>query len=131
MSKYINSYTNVLHIDENKTTVISGDKKAAIDNLNDNSIDLSLRVIGGIWSEEIVSSKITSVLNENLIEIGESNTNVKLKGTISLLDDYSKLGIGTDNPSVSLDLSKRTDALKLPKGTTINRDAIGANSEND
>ena len=91
MSKYINSYTNVLHIDENSTTVISGDKKAAIDNLNDNSIDLSLRVIGGIWSEEIVSSKITSVLNENLIEIGESNTNVKLKGTISLLDDYSKL----------------------------------------
>ena len=131
MSKYINSYTNVLHIDENSTTVISGDKKAAIDNLNDNSIDLSLRVIGGIWSEEIVSSKITSVLNENLIEIGESNTNVKLKGTISLLDDYSKLGIGTDNPSVSLDLSERTDALKLPKGTTINRDAIGANSEND
>jgi len=50
---------------------------------------------------------------------------------IYLGNDYSKVGIGTDNPNVSLDVSYRTDAIKLPKGDTTARNAIGASSLED
>tara|TARA_B100001758_G_scaffold232982_1_gene230780 strand:+ start:7262 stop:14245 length:6984 start_codon:yes stop_codon:yes gene_type:complete len=50
---------------------------------------------------------------------------------IYLGNDYGKIGIGTDNPNVSLDVSYRTDAIKLPKGNTTTRNAIGANATED
>ena len=50
---------------------------------------------------------------------------------IYLGNDYGKIGIGTDNPNVSLDVSYRTDAIKLPKGDTTARNAIGASSLED
>ena len=50
---------------------------------------------------------------------------------IYLGNDYGKIGIGTDNPNVSLDISYRTDAIKLPKGDTTTRNAIGASVEAD
>ena len=50
---------------------------------------------------------------------------------IYLGDDYSKVGIGTSTPNVSLDVSYRTDAIKLPKGDTTARNAIGASSLED
>jgi len=50
---------------------------------------------------------------------------------IYLGDDYSKIGIGTSTPNVSLDVSYRTDAIKLPKGDNLSRNAIGASSLED
>jgi len=50
---------------------------------------------------------------------------------IYLGNDYGKIGIGTDTPNVSLDVSYRTDAIKLPKGDTTARNAIGASVEAD
>ena len=50
---------------------------------------------------------------------------------IYLGDDYGKIGIGTSIPNVSLDVSYRTDAIKLPKGDTTARNAIGASGIED
>jgi hypothetical protein len=42
-------------------------------------------------------------------------------GPFVSIDTSGLVGIGTPNPSVSLDLASRTDAIALPKGTTAQR----------
>ena len=43
------------------------------------------------------------------------------------VDTSGNVGIGTSTPAVSLDLSTRTDAIALPRGTTAQRPAITTN----
>ena len=40
---------------------------------------------------------------------------------VARLDTNGRLGIGTANPAVSLDIKSKTDAIALPQGTTAQR----------
>ena len=55
----------------------------------------------------------------------EDTTNVDSIGIITARSGVhitsGNLGIGTNNPTVSLDLGSRTDAIELPQGTTAQR----------
>ena len=59
-ANYIFSVNNVLHIEEDSDKqfiVISPNLLDARNNFNDLSIPSQLRVVGGTWTEEIITSK--------------------------------------------------------------------------
>ena len=57
------------------------------------------------------------------IHFRASQTNGILAGVarLAIQGSTGRIGIGTINPNVALDISSKTDALGLPKGTTAER----------
>ena len=116
--------------------------QAIIDFFNDQTLSVVSNITLKHWLEFYKSQKgadrdisIQEVFRDNADDYEEetaadawlvSNTN-----NIYLGNDYTKIGIGTDNPNVSLDLSYKTDAIKLPKGNNSTRDSINANTIED
>ena len=116
--------------------------QAIIDFFNDQTLSVVSNITLKHWLEFYRSQKgadrdisIQEVFRDNADDYEEetaadawlvSNTN-----NIYLGNDYTKIGIGTDIPNVSLDLSYKTDAIKLPKGNNSTRDSINANTIED
>ena len=116
--------------------------QAIIDFFSDSTLSVVSNITLKHWLEFYRSQKgadrdisIQEVFRDNADDYEEetaadawlvSNTN-----NIYLGNDYTKIGIGTDNPNVSLDLSYKTDAIKLPKGNNSTRDSINANAIED
>jgi hypothetical protein len=125
MSKYSSSINNLLHIRQSATDkyiAICNDRDTSIINLDDTNIKAQFRVLDNIWTPTINLNNIVSTYDCNIINIGSNNTILQLN---------NKVGIGTDNPFVSLDISYKTDALKLPKGNNLERSNINASDVND
>lgn len=78
-NKYTVSFNNILHIDDihhsdGISLAITADKLKAYENFDNNNISSLLRVVGGTWSDQITTSKISSIYESNAIEIGEQST---------------------------------------------------------
>ena len=125
MSKYSSSINNLLHIKQSTTDkyiAICNDRDTSIINLDNTNIKAQFRVLDDIWTPTINLNNIFSTYYCNIINIGSNDT---------ILNFNNKVGIGTDNPIVSLDISYKTDALKLPKGNNLERSNINANDVSD
>ena len=121
MSKYSSSINNLLHIKQSTTDkyiAICNDRDTSIINLDNTNIKAQFRVLDDIWTPTINLNNIFSTYDCNIINIGSNDT---------ILNFNNKVGIGTNNPIVSLDISYKTDALKLPKGNNLERSNINAN----
>lgn len=81
---------------------------------------------------EVSSGTITAVGSATSLTLNIPQTVTSQNYTINYLGlqvtSAGSVGIGTISPAVSLDLSRKTDALALPVGTTAQRPA-GANGE--
>jgi hypothetical protein len=79
-------------------------------------------VVGSITAASAVITGNVSVAGTVTYE---DTTNVDSIGIITARSGVhitsGNLGIGTNNPNVSLDLGSRTDAIELPQGTTAQR----------
>jgi hypothetical protein len=79
-------------------------------------------VVGSITAASAVITGNVSVAGTVTYE---DTTNVDSIGIITARSGVhitsGNLGIGTNNPTVSLDLGSRTDAIELPQGTTAQR----------
>ena len=110
---------------------------------NDNSLTTITNVTLNHWLQIYKAQVGPSSKNVSIQEIFRDNYDdyseetatdswlITNKNDLYLGTDYSNIGIGITTPKVSLDISARTDAIKLPKGNNLARTLIGASNIDD
>ena len=125
-SKYTVSFNNILHIDDIQqangiSLAITSDKNKAYESFEDTNVSSLLRVIGGTWSDQITTSKISSIYESNSIEIGQHDTVLDMPVGV--------LNAGTTTADISLSGSNinLNDKLVLNDTNGLNIDVSNFN----
>lgn len=113
----------------NRTTPATGDiiGQVLFISKNNGGVGSFTQSVGSIVSELEGTSGafgIGSILSFSTRNKDNANTEERLR-----IDSSGRVGIGTPSPVVSLDLSSKTDAVRVPAGTTAQRPAVPANGD--
>lgn len=76
VNNYIVTFNNILHVDDASDGLklaITDNREKALANFSKDNVQSKVRIIDGIWADDLVTSKISSVYEENKITIGDEN----------------------------------------------------------